>query len=122
MNKGVVPHKAKINKRLICSRITFAINNIPGVDAFTLRKLQELLSTPEGGFGFITLEQLIADMELILKYIPGACGYSLLTLAELIEGSLPPARQEEQRFSLEVNKLIYDSVAAKAGFQFLPRH
>ena len=71
--------------------VLFAINNIPSIDVFTLRKLQELLNTPEGGFGFTTTAQLIADMELILKYVPGTCGYSLLVLAELLEMSLPLA-------------------------------
>ena len=91
MAKGVAPCQDKIDKRLIISRIVFAINNIPSIDGFTLRKLQELLNTPEGGFGFTTTAQLIADMELILKYVPGTCGYSLLVLAELLEMSLPLA-------------------------------
>ena len=120
MKEGAIPGQTKIDKRLITSRIAFAINNIPGIDAFTLKKLQQLVNAPEGDFGLITIEQLVADMALVLKYIPGACGYSLLTLAELIEGSLPPARQEECRFSPEVNKLVYASVAVKAQFPLLP--
>lgn len=78
----------RVDKQHIAALASFAIRYIPQVDEPTLNKFLELLRTG-GGFGSVTLEQLINTMRLTLKYIPNASAPSLLTLLELISAHCP---------------------------------
>ncbi|HMQ50457.1 MAG TPA: hypothetical protein PKD98_00035 [Anaerolineae bacterium] len=78
----------KIDKQYISALVSFAIRHIPQADEQTLNKFLELLRT-NGGFGSVTLEQLINTMRLTLKYVPQASASSLLTLLELIGAHCP---------------------------------
>ena len=73
----------KIKKLYVETTVMFAIESIPTVDEYTLQKFLELVNAT-GNFGFISEEQLVEKMKQIQKYIPNACGYSLLTVAELL--------------------------------------
>ncbi len=77
-----------IKKLHIEAAVIFAINNIPSIDEDTLQKFLELINIT-GNFGVISQAELLEKMRLIRKYIPDACGYSLLTLAELLEMTSP---------------------------------
>ncbi|MCG3208485.1 MAG: hypothetical protein FOGNACKC_02090 [Anaerolineae bacterium] len=76
-----------IKKRQIAAAALFAAENIPGVDKKTLRRLLELVEV-SGEFNWITRQELLEKMRLLLKYIPGSCRFSLLILAELLEAEL----------------------------------
>jgi hypothetical protein len=76
-----------IKKRQISTAALIARETIPGVDEKTIRWLLELVEV-SGELTWITRDELKEKMRLLLRYIPGACGYSLLVLAELIETDL----------------------------------
>ncbi|MBN1991377.1 MAG: hypothetical protein JW953_01640 [Anaerolineae bacterium] len=84
MNNGTITHK----KLHVKTTVEFAINNIPDVDQGTLEKFLELVNAT-GNFGPITEIEIIEKMNLIMKYIPGACARSLLTVAELLDIRFP---------------------------------
>ena len=77
-----------IKKLHVKNTVEFAINNIPGVDEGTLEKFLELVNA-RGNFGEINEGEIIEKMNLIMKYIPGACARSLLTVAELLDIRFP---------------------------------
>lgn len=76
-----------IKKRQIAAAALFAAETIPGIDKKTLRRLVELVDV-SGELAWITQQELQEKMRLLLKYIPGTCRFSLLVLAELLEGDL----------------------------------
>lgn len=82
-NKNVIPVK-QVKKQHIEAAATFAAQNVPGTDEDTLQKFLELVNIT-GNFGTITEGELLEKMQLIRKYIPGACAYSLFILVELLE-------------------------------------
>ncbi|MBN1219343.1 MAG: hypothetical protein JXM69_10475 [Anaerolineae bacterium] len=73
----------KINKRDVEATVTFALNNIPQADEATLERFLELVNA-NGNFGPISHQQLAHKMNLLKKYVPETCEYSLLALAELL--------------------------------------
>jgi hypothetical protein len=77
----------KIDKKQVATIAIFAMNNIQGVDEFTLKKFLELMNTT-GAFGSITVEQLIEVVRLTMKYIPGSCVHSLDVLIEILNAQL----------------------------------
>ncbi len=79
-----------IKKLHVKNTVEFAINNVPGVDEGTLEKFLELVNA-RGNFGNVSEAEIIEKMNLIMKYIPDACGRSLLTLAELLDIRFPRA-------------------------------
>jgi len=83
MNRVVTTTGPEINKRYVETTVLFAINHIPQADQTTLEKFLELVNAA-GNFGPISQQQLIHKMELLKKYMPGACEYSLLAVAELL--------------------------------------
>ncbi|MBN1992626.1 MAG: hypothetical protein JW953_07950 [Anaerolineae bacterium] len=76
----------KIDKRHVEATVLFAINNIPQANAVT--PFLELVNAT-GNFGSISTEQLIHKMNLLKKYVPETCTYSLSALAELLNIYLP---------------------------------
>ena len=90
----------KIDKKHVAAMATFAINNIPGADKFTLQKFLELMNTT-GSFGPITVEQLIQKMSFMLKYIPETCGRSLLILVELLDIYVPVEVENVEVFRID---------------------
>ena len=88
MNSSTIAPVDSIKKLYVKTTVEFAINNIPGVDQDTLEKFLELVNAT-GNFGPISEAEIIEKMNLIMKYIPGACGRSLLTVAELLDIRFP---------------------------------
>lgn len=78
-----------IKKLHIESAAAFAIKNISGIDEDTLQKFVELVNVT-GNFGSVCEDELLEKMRLFRKHIPKSCGYSLYTLAELLEISTLP--------------------------------
>ena len=83
MNNTLTSRVSKIDKKHVTAMATFAINNIPSTDQFTLNKFLELMNTT-GSFGSVTAEQLLETMRLMMKYVPGTCNQSLFVLVELL--------------------------------------
>ena len=77
-----------IKKRHIEAAVLFAINNIPHIDSTTLEKFVELVDV-NGNFGSVSDQQIVQKMILLVKHVPSVCGYSLLTLAELLGICVP---------------------------------
>jgi hypothetical protein len=77
-----------IKKLQVQATIEFAISNIPGADRNTLEKLSDLINAT-GNFGPISEAEIIAKMNLILKYIPGASEWALRAVAELLNIHFP---------------------------------
>ena len=77
-----------IKKLHVQNTVEFAVHHIPGVDEDTLEKFLELVNA-RGNFGEINEGEIIEKMNLIMKYIPGACARSLLTVAELLDIRFP---------------------------------
>jgi hypothetical protein len=77
-----------IKKRHIEAVVLFAIDHIPQIDPDTLEKFLELINA-NGNFGSVSDQHLLRTMSLLTKHVPGACGYSLLTLAELLDICVP---------------------------------
>jgi len=88
MNSTAISTANGIKKLHVKATVEFAINNIPGVDEDTLEKFLELVNAT-GNFGPISEAEIIEKMNLIMKYIPEACGRSLLTVAELLDIRFP---------------------------------
>ena len=88
MNNSAIAPIYSIKKLHVKTTVEFAINNIPDVDQDTLEKFLELINAT-GNFGPISEAEIIEKMNLIMKYIPGACGRSLLTVAELLDIRFP---------------------------------
>jgi hypothetical protein len=83
MNDQKISHARKIDKRQITAMATFAMTNIPNTDEFTLKKFLELMNTT-GTYGMITCKQFKRTVELMKKYIPNTCDYSLNVLIDLL--------------------------------------
>jgi hypothetical protein len=88
MNEQSLTQIQTIKKLHVKNTVEFAINNIPGVDEGTLEKFLELVNA-RGNFGEINEGEVIEKMNLIMKYIPGACARSLLTVVELLDIRFP---------------------------------
>jgi hypothetical protein len=88
MNSTTITSANGIKKLHVKATVEFAINNIPGIDQDTLEKFLELVNAT-GNFGPISEAEIIEKMNLIMKYIPEACGRSLLTVAELLDIRFP---------------------------------
>jgi hypothetical protein len=73
----------EIKKLHVEAMVLFAINNIPQVDAGTLKQFLELVNA-NGSFGSISHEQILRKMEQVARYIPGSCANSLLILMDLL--------------------------------------
>jgi hypothetical protein len=78
----------KIDKKHITTAVLFAIKHIPHTDEVTLHKLLELVNTT-GSIGWMSEQQLLAEIQLMLKRIPGTCGDSLLSVLELLDVCVP---------------------------------
>ncbi|MBN1220119.1 MAG: hypothetical protein JXM69_14420 [Anaerolineae bacterium] len=109
MNNGTMTPVRTIKKLYVGTTVEFAINNIPDVDQDTLEKFLELVNAT-GNFGPISEGEIIEKMNLIMKYIPGACARSLLTIIELLDIRFPrpPVTNQIARLvtPLEETKLI----------------
>jgi hypothetical protein len=98
----------KIDKQHVATAALFAIKYIPHADQPTLHKLLELVNTT-GSIGWITEPQLLAQMQLLLKYVPGICANSLLIVLDLLNvcvplnPSRPPALPAPQDQVIPVN-------------------
>jgi hypothetical protein len=88
MNEAKIAPANEIKKLHVKATVEFAIDNIPDVDQNTLEKFLELVNAT-GNFGPISEDEIIEKMNLIMKYIPGASGRSLLTVAELLDIRFP---------------------------------
>lgn len=78
----------KIDKHHVTTAALFAIKYIPHTDQPTLHKLLELVNTT-GSIGWITEPQLLAQMQLLLKYVPDICANSLLIVLDLLNVCVP---------------------------------
>ena len=114
MNNQNRRFKYRIEKKYISARIMFAMKNVPGVDQFTLNKLLELLNTT-GTFGWITARQLVNDMKLMIKYVPGTSIPTLLIFIDLIDVWLPlnPKDKDELEMILHQQPKLIDSSSIK---------
>jgi hypothetical protein len=101
MNKAEIAPVNQIKKLHVKATVEFAINNIPGVDQNTLEKFLDLVNAT-GNFGPINEDEIIEKMNLIMKYIPGACGRSLLTVAELLDIRLPQPTTNNERMRVMI--------------------
>lgn len=88
MDNTTTTHARKIDKKHIATAIIFAVKYIPHTDAATLNKFLELVNLT-GSFGWITDQQLLAQIRLMMKYVPGTCEDSLLTMVELLDVGAP---------------------------------
>ena len=100
MNRSSMTADHKIDKRHVEATVLFAISNIPQLDKGTLEGFLELVNA-SGNFGAISSERVIAKMDLIVKYVPGASAYSLRVLAELLDISLPAGRERRSQYTME---------------------
>jgi hypothetical protein len=78
----------KIDKKHVATAILFAVKHIPQTDETTLNKFLELVNTT-GSFGWMSEQQILAEMQLMLKRVPGTCRDSLLTVLELLDVCVP---------------------------------
>ena len=78
------PRLALIKREKVEAAVTFAAQNIPGVDKATLHKFLEFVNT-SNDFGTVTTHELLEKMRLLRKYIPNSCEYSLMMVAELLD-------------------------------------
>ncbi len=109
----------KIKKQHIEATISFAIDNIPGVDETTLEKFLELLNAT-GNFGSITEEEFIEKMRIFRKYVPGFCDYSLLTLVELLNIQPSQVRRNGSAAIASKSLIYYWSVQTGHRATFSP--
>jgi hypothetical protein len=90
MSNTAISSATGIKKLHVKQTVEFAIHHIPDIDQGTLEKFLELVFAT-GNFGPISEAEIIEKMNQIMKFIPGACGRSLLTLAELLDIRFPPS-------------------------------
>ncbi len=95
-NQSLTP---KIDRKQVTSMTIFVMNNVPGVDEFTLKKFLELMNTM-GSFGSITDQQLKQIMTLMMKYIPDTRQHSLQVLVEHLNICLPLNGRSSDKFSV----------------------
>ena len=84
----------EIKKQQLETGIAFIIEQVPDVDVWTLHKLLDYVNITEN-FSSITKNELLEKMRLMRKYLPSACRYSLIMLAELLELE-PPATENNE--------------------------
>lgn len=77
-----------IQKAQVEAAVIFAVQNIPGIDAATLRRFLEFVNAREER-GLISNHELLEKMRLVHKYIPSTCTYSLMVLADLLDLTPP---------------------------------
>lgn len=94
----------KIDKKHIATAILFAVKHIPHTDEVTLHKFLELVNTT-GSIGWMSEQQLLAEMQLMLKRVPGTCRDSLLTVLELLDICVPLHLNSQQVPAL-LNQLV----------------
>ena len=108
----------KIDKQHVTTAALFAIKYIPQTDVSTLHKLLELVNTT-GSIGWITEPQLLGQMQLLLKYVPGICSNSLLTVLDLLSVCVPlnlgnppalPAPDPQRQLGEIEGRLVYSTV------------
>jgi len=97
MSEQVVTPENGFKKLQLTDTVAFAIANIPTVHKETLEKFLQLVHTT-GTAGALTPEQIINKMRLTMKYIPNACPYSLMVVAELLELKTPALAKPEASF------------------------
>ena len=78
----------EVKKLHVETTVKFAINHIPNIDEPTLEKFLDLVNV-NGNFGTITCEQILEKIQLIKKYIPNACEWSLNAVSDLLEVQFP---------------------------------
>lgn len=78
----------KIDKKHVAAMSAFAIKYIPDTDSNTLNQFMELLNT-NGSHGWLSAEQLLVAMRVMVGCVPGTHVDSLLTLIELLDIYLP---------------------------------
>ena len=78
----------KIDKKHVTTAVLFAVKYMPHTDEATLHKFLELVNST-GSIGWMSEQQLLAEMQLLLKRVPGTCRDSLLTVLELLEVCVP---------------------------------
>ena len=78
----------EIKKLQLKETVLFAMNNIPNTDPTTLKQFLELVNAG-GTFGTISYDQILKKMYQVMKYIPGACPYSMLVMVDLLEIQMP---------------------------------
>lgn len=83
-----------IKKQQLETAIAFVIEQVPDIDAWTLHKLLDYVNVTEN-FSSITKGELLEKMRLMRKYLPSACRYSLIMLAELLELETPFTENDE---------------------------
>jgi len=109
----------KIDKKHIATAILFAVKHIPDTDKVTLHKFLELVNTT-GSIGWMSEQQLLAEMQLMLKRVPGTCQNSLLTVLELLDVCVPlHAGRQPMPLLLDqpvvVETTFYSNAAMAAG-------
>ncbi|MEM7342682.1 MAG: hypothetical protein AAF485_00435 [Chloroflexota bacterium] len=72
-----------IKKVQLEEMVMFTITHVPQIDTTTLTQFLELVNVG-GNYGLISHQHIVEKMRLIMKYIPGACIHSLLTLMDLL--------------------------------------
>ena len=102
MTNQVVAPEDGFKKLHIAETVAFAIDNIPSVNKTTLEKFLQLVHTT-GTAGLMTPEQIMNKMRLTLKYIPDACPYSLMVLAELLELKTSTLSESSPQALLQLN-------------------
>jgi hypothetical protein len=102
MNDKILPHPRKIDKKHIAAMILFAIRYIPNVDRATLNRFLELVNLT-GSIGWITEQQFLDQVRLIIKYVPGTCEDSLFTIIELLDVCVPLNIRSSHTTLIEAN-------------------
>ena len=105
----------EIKKLHVEAMVLFAINNIPQVDAATLKQFLELVNA-NGSFGSISHEQILRKMNQVARYIPGSCGNSLIILMDLL-GISPqrPGRESSKQNAGQVPAFMAETPALTLG-------
>jgi hypothetical protein len=92
----------EISKQKVKAAVTFAIKNVPAIDAWTLQKFLEYVNVSES-LDSLSKGELLEKMRLLRKYLPSSCRYSLLMLAELLELA-PPTQAGEDKTTVAAHK------------------
>jgi hypothetical protein len=99
----------KIDKKHIATAILFAVKHVPYTDEVTLHKFLELVNTT-GSIGWMSERQLLAQMQLMLKRVPGTCRESLLTVLELLDVCVPLHLNSQQVPALLDQPMVIEPV------------
>jgi hypothetical protein len=110
----------EISIRQVKAAVAFAIENIPAMDVWTLKKYLEYVNVA-GDDALVSKGELLEKMKLIRKHLPKSCRDSLLMLAELLELA-PPAAATEKGPAVAASKsepVFRPQVSYKAALTFL---